>query len=112
MRKEYYEEKRKEGWSNSQIKLLMQGDNRLYDLLTKVSEKAKINPLGPKHHDLYSFLSRYAHQDFFITARHAHMLNNPQELKDDPEFLRYIAVYMDIIVAQIIHYIEADLGNI
>lgn len=112
MRKEYYNEKRKEEWSNAQIKALMQGDNRLYDLLTKVSEKAKINPLGPRHHDLYGFLSRFAHQDFFVTARHAHILNNPQELKDDPEFLKYLKVYLDIIVAQIIHCIKDDLGNI
>lgn len=112
MRKKFYEENRNNEWSEVQIREIQKSDNRLYDLLTKVSEKAKLNPLRSKHKDLYSFLSRFAHQDFYITARHAHTLTLPEELRDDPKFIKYVTLYMDIIITQIISNINSDLGDV
>jgi hypothetical protein len=111
-RRAYYEEKRVDGWDDLTIRILQGADNRAYDLVSKVSEKARVNPLSEKHAGLYSHLSRIAHQDFTMTARYAHTLQDALDSRDDKSLLRSIIVLTDVLTAQVVERVVADTGDL
>ena len=101
----------KDGWDSELIKLQKKADNKLSNLLGKVSEKASLNPLHSKHKEFYKFLSGIAHQDFNTTAKYIHLLESNDNGEDVTEKLHYIRLYTDLIVAQILTNISSDIGG-
>lgn len=110
-RRAYYEEKKAEGWDPSTIKTLLKADNRTYDLVSRVSKKARINPLNRRHSELYGYLSQIVHQDFTMTARYAHTLENDMDFQRDKALLADIIVFADVLAAQVVSRVVADTGD-
>lgn len=99
------------GCSTSFIKSIKRSDNILYNLLTKVSEKAKINPLHAIHKDVYKYLSDFAHQDFTVSARYAHVLEFDLPEVDEKQVQDNIKSLLGIFVTQILICINSDIGQ-
>jgi hypothetical protein len=108
----YYEEKRAEGWDDATVDTLQKANRRTYDLVSKVIEKARLNPLSSQHKDLYRYLSSIVHQDFTMTARYAHTLEDEMHTQDDEAALANLITFADVLTAQVVTRITSDTGDL
>ena len=106
-----YDSAKNEGWDNELIRLQKKADNKLGNLLGKVSEKATLNPLHSKHKELYKFLSGITHQDFNTTAKYSYLLENKDSRANSTDQLKYIQLYTDLMVTQILTRISSEIGE-
>jgi len=107
----YFEQKDADLWNKSTVDIVKKSYNRSYDLASRVSEKARLNPLGLWHKDLYKYLSRIAHQDFTIAAEYANTLDQKVRSQDEDEKdLQTIIKYMDLFTAQVLEKLDYEIG--
>jgi hypothetical protein len=77
-----------------------------------VRQKAQLSPLGDVfYQDVYSFLSRVAHQDFETVANYAHTLERSKRPEFDDDTLLTLLRFADLIVAKVVTRILDDVGK-
>jgi len=101
----------KEGATPTEAKLIRDAHVFSFQLCSVVSEKARLFPLGEKHHrDLYSFLSDLLHHDYSIDARYTHTLEHGDEAVFDEDAVTTIVRWADIFTAELVSQVESDIG--
>lgn len=92
-------------------KLLIERKSYCYNLLSNVSNKANLSPLGRSFYDeVYTFSSEVAHQDFNMTEIYSILMENPNSKTLNDKATSTLIRCLDLITAKICHRIEQDIG--
>lgn len=101
----------KKGMKKTEAEKLKNSHMSAFHLASTVSEKARIFPLGEDHHQqLYSFLSKIAHQDFSMTARYKDTFDEVSEEAYSQDIMNDAIFYTDIFISHIVNNILSDIG--
>lgn len=96
---------------NKTDKLISERKSYCYNLLSKVSNKADISPLGKKfYNDVYTFSSEVIHQDFNMTEIYSKLMDNPNSETFNEKSTTTLIRCLDLITAKICARIEKDIG--
>jgi hypothetical protein len=99
------------GILNHDLKIRKEANIRAFLLASKVSEKAKVFPLGEKHYlEIYSFLSKIGHHDFSMIARYNNTIEQGDNAVYNEDIIRTVIHYSDFYVAAIVTRIIDDIG--
>ena len=109
------EERILKGWPEPSAEIRKKSDARLYSLVRKVSERAKLTPLGSFHETLYAMFSQFAHQDFTMMADFAHALKphdtgKPLLYANAKSDVETIIRFADLSSALIFDCVKTDIG--
>jgi hypothetical protein len=87
--------------------------DRTFSLVRTVKRKAQLSPLGDDfYQNIYSFLSRVAHQDFEIVANYAHTLERDGRPEFNNDTMLTLIRFADLIVAKVVTRILDDIGEL
>jgi hypothetical protein len=108
-------ERLSKGWSESAAETSRKSDVRLFTLAHRVSERAKLSPLGTFHDEFYAIFSRYAHQDFNMMAEFAHALKHhdiakPLSYENAEADIKDLIRFADLSTALICSCVKTDIG--
>ena len=83
-----------------------------FELVRNVRRKAEISPLGTQFYDnMYSFMSRVAHQDFEMVSHFAQTLERPDRPQLESETMVSLLLSADVIVAMVVLRVQDDIGT-
>ncbi|WP_417663132.1 hypothetical protein [Pseudomonas sp.] len=92
-------------------KLLIEKKSYCYNLLSNVSNKANLSPLGKTFYDeIYTFSSEVIHQDFNMTEIYSILMENPNSETFNEKATTTLIRCLDLITAKICHRIRQDIG--
>jgi hypothetical protein len=84
---------------------------RTFELVRNVRLKAELSPLGTRFYEnMYSFMSRVAHQDFEMVANFAHTLEHAERPQLARETIISLLLSADVIVAMVVLRVADDVG--
>jgi hypothetical protein len=85
---------------------------RTFELVRNVRLKAELSPLGTRFYEnMYSFMSRVAHQDFEMVANFAHTLEHAERPQLARETIISLLLSADVIVAMVVLRVTDDVGT-
>jgi hypothetical protein len=103
------------GWSKEALSARKKSDAKIFLLIEKASEKAKISPLRTFHKELYHYLSSSTHQDFSAAADYMNAITSevdPHQIV--PENFNYdiktIVRFANFSAAHICSMVSSDIG--
>jgi hypothetical protein len=86
---------------------------RTFELVRNVRQKAELSPLGVQFYkNMYSFMSRVAHQDFEVVANFAHTLERPERPRFERQTMESLLMSADVIVAKVVLRVLDDVGDV
>lgn len=93
-------------------KFLAEQKSYCYNLLSNVSSKAILSPLGRSFYDeVYTFSSEVVHQDFNMTEIYSVLMGDPNCKTFNEEAATTLVRCLDIVTAKICHRIRQDIGS-
>ena len=108
-RRRLYEDLMRKGMPKSASKLLEEDDLRGFDLANKVANRASANPLASLHKKIYSYLSRFAHQDYTLVVEMAQSMVDGIFMESNG--MGHFVRFLDVVTTQLVNLVSGEIGT-